>query len=165
MYSVTKTTEPLYGVAETSFCAIAQGSKEVYLGEDRFQYDPYHYLLATAEIPVIGRVREASESKPYLALRLALDPTLVGSVLIELGQSAATSDDDVKALTVGSLDAPLLEVVVRLVRLIEAPAEERLLAPSIIKELVIRLLLGPQRHKLVQMIIRAYEEQGKKSQI
>ena len=31
-----------------SFCVIAQGSKEVLLGDERYRYDPAHYLIATA---------------------------------------------------------------------------------------------------------------------
>src|ERR1700733_4889740 len=49
-------TEPLHGVTKPSFCVIAQGSKEVLLGDSRYRYDPAHYLLATVELPVVGRV-------------------------------------------------------------------------------------------------------------
>ncbi|MBI4657271.1 MAG: AraC family transcriptional regulator, partial [Verrucomicrobia bacterium] len=68
------TTESMHGVAEPSFCVIAQGSKEICLGEERYQYDPYSYLLATMELPVVARVLGASEEQPYLAFSLALDP-------------------------------------------------------------------------------------------
>jgi hypothetical protein len=51
---------PLHGVSEPSFCVIAQGSKELLLGDSRYRYDPAHYLLATVELPVVGRVIEAS---------------------------------------------------------------------------------------------------------
>ena len=62
----------------------AQGRKEVFLGSDRYQYDPTHYLLATAELPVVSQVIEASPERPYLSLRLDLDPSLVSSVIEEL---------------------------------------------------------------------------------
>jgi hypothetical protein len=60
---------------------IAQGSKEVLLGDYRYQYDPMHYLLATVELPIVGQILEASKERPYLSLRLDLDPTVVGSVI------------------------------------------------------------------------------------
>src|SRR5947209_7129197 len=78
-------TEPLHGVSKPSFCVIAQGSKEVLLGDSRYRYDPAHYLLATVELPVVSQVIEASAEQPYLSLRLELDPALVGSVLVEAG--------------------------------------------------------------------------------
>src|SRR5436309_15374797 len=78
-------TEPLHGVTRPSFCVIAQGSKEVLLGESRYRYDAAHYLLATVELPVVGQIIEASAERPYLSLRLQLDPALVGSVMVEAG--------------------------------------------------------------------------------
>src|SRR6266480_6078222 len=44
-------TEPLHSVSDPSVCVIAQGSKEVLLGDSRYQYDPLHYLLVTIELP------------------------------------------------------------------------------------------------------------------
>jgi hypothetical protein len=43
-------SECVHSVSIPAFCAIAQGSKEVLLGNDRHLYDPMHYLLATIEL-------------------------------------------------------------------------------------------------------------------
>src|SRR5438034_3833500 len=51
---------PIYGVMEPSVAVIAQGSKEVLLGDSRYRYGPSQYLLATVELPTIRRVLEAS---------------------------------------------------------------------------------------------------------
>src|SRR3954447_15877534 len=80
--------QPLHGVLEPSLCVIAQGSKEVFLGETRYLYDPAHYLLATVGVPSVGRVLEASKERPYLGLRLELPPALVTSVMVEVGHSS-----------------------------------------------------------------------------
>jgi len=39
--------KPVHSVLEPSVCVIAQGSKEVLLGDSRYRYDPSQYLLAT----------------------------------------------------------------------------------------------------------------------
>jgi hypothetical protein len=70
--------EACHSVSIPAFCVIAQGSKEVLLGSDRYQYDPMHYLLATVELPIVSQILEASKAQPYLSLRLDLDATLVG---------------------------------------------------------------------------------------
>jgi hypothetical protein len=44
-------TEALHGVSTPAFCVIVQGSKEIFLGDDRYRYDPAHYLIATAVLP------------------------------------------------------------------------------------------------------------------
>src|SRR6476469_2671752 len=77
------TEEQVYAMFKPSFCVIAQGSKEVLLGEETFRYDPGHYLISTVVLPVVSQVVEASEEKPYLGFQLSLDPTVVAEVLME----------------------------------------------------------------------------------
>ena len=66
--------KPVHSVLEPSVCVIAQGSKEVLLGQSRYHYDSSHYLLATVELPRVSQVLEASKERPYLSLRLELTP-------------------------------------------------------------------------------------------
>ncbi|MBN1983132.1 MAG: AraC family transcriptional regulator, partial [Chitinivibrionales bacterium] len=80
--------EPLHIVADPSFCVIAQGSKEITLSDERYQYDPAHYLLITTELPLTGQIRDASRELPYLSFRLKLDTALVNSVMVEAGDTA-----------------------------------------------------------------------------
>ena len=56
-----------HGVSFPSFCVIAQGSKEVLLGDSRYRYNPAHYLISTAALPIASRITEASPERPYLA--------------------------------------------------------------------------------------------------
>src|SRR4051794_32697707 len=62
----SRPTERLHGFYEPSFCVIAQGSKELVLGGDRFRYDPAHYMISTVELPMTGQVIEASPERPFL---------------------------------------------------------------------------------------------------
>jgi AraC-like DNA-binding protein len=141
-------TEPVYAVSKPAFCVIAQGSKEILLGKHRYRYDPAHYLITTAALSVAGQITEASKERPYLSLRLELDPTLVGSVMVEAGHPAPRSHSAVRAIDVSPLDADLLDTVVRLVRLLDSPTDARFLAPLIKREIVYRLLMGEQGGRL-----------------
>jgi hypothetical protein len=89
----SKPTERLHGFDEPAFCVIAQGSKELTLGDERFRYDPAHYLIMTVDLPMIGQVIEASPERPWLRVRLVLDPSVVTSVMVESGvvQARATA--------------------------------------------------------------------------
>jgi AraC-like DNA-binding protein len=140
--------ESLHAVVDPAFCVIAQGSKEIFLGNERYQYDPAHYLLIAAELPLVGHVLDASRERPYLSLRLDLDSTLVGSVMVEAGHPFPQNHADVRAIDVSALDAGLLDAVVRLVRLLETPTEAPFLAPLIMREIVYRLLMGEQGVRL-----------------
>jgi AraC-like DNA-binding protein len=146
-------TEKVHSVLEPSLCVIAQGSKEVFLGDNRYQYDPFNYLLATIELPRVSQVLEASKARPYLSLRLEFDPILVGSVMLEAGHVIHKRTSVVEATTVSPLDVDLLDAVVRLVRLLETPAEPRILMPLIKREIVYRLLSSEQGDRLSHLTI------------
>ncbi len=144
-------TELGHGVSYPSFCMSAQGSKEILLGDNRYRYNPAQYLIATTALPIASRITEASLEHPYLGLVLRLNPTLVGSVLVEAGQLAPRSPSAVTAIDVSPLDAGLLDAVVRLIRLLESPTEARFLAPLVAREIVYRLLIGAQGGRLGQI--------------
>lgn len=144
----SSTRDLLPGLSDPAFNVIAQGRKEIYLGRDRFCYDPYHYCLATLELPVVGRIVEASPDRPYLSFRLCLDPILVGEVIMESGYSSSTYHVNARALDVCPLDIDLLDAVVRLVRLLETPNEAVFLAPLVIREIIYRLLNSNQGDRL-----------------
>jgi AraC-like DNA-binding protein len=153
-YRVSCCGEPIHGVIEPSLCVIAQGSKELLLGEERFRYDAANYLISTIGLPAVGRIAEASPERPYLSLRLALDPSVVTSVMMEseaVQPRGVNGGAGVKAVNVSALDADLLDATLRLVRLTDRPTEYRALAPLVIREIVYRLLTGAQGGRLRHM--------------
>jgi AraC-like DNA-binding protein len=147
--------EKIHSVLEPSLCVIAQGSKVVFVGDSRYQYDPFNYFLATIELPRVSQVLDASKEQPYLSFRLVLDPNLVGSVMLEAGHVMLSGNADVRAIDVSSLDAELLDAVVRLVRLVGSPAEARILMPLIKREIIYRLLTGDQGGRLCHLTVSA----------
>lgn len=149
LYRASAPTEPVYGVSESSLCVIAQGSKHVLLGEDRFRYDPAQYLISTVGLPTISQIDGASPQRPYLGLRLVLDPSVVTSVMVEAGVVEPRGDGGgVKAIDVSPLDANLLDAILRLVRLSDTPGEHRVLGPLVVREIVYRLLTGAQGSRM-----------------
>ncbi|HEY0733687.1 MAG TPA: AraC family transcriptional regulator [Herpetosiphonaceae bacterium] len=146
-------TELGHGVSVPAFCVIAQGSKEILLGEKRYRYDPAQYLIATAELPIASRITDASPERPFLSLVLTLDPTLVSSVLVEAGHLVPQRPSAVTAIDVSPLDAALLDAVVRLVRLVDSPTDASILAPLVQREIVYRLLMGAQGGRLRQLAV------------
>jgi len=127
---------------------IAQGSKEVLLGDSRYVYDPAHYLLATVELPSVTQVLEASKERPYLSFRLELSPALVSAVMVETGYASAPGRADMRAVDVSPLDVDLMDAVVRLVRLLDSRTNAQVLMPLIIREIIYRLLIGDQGGRL-----------------
>jgi AraC-like DNA-binding protein len=165
------THRPAHGVLDPSFCVIAQGSKDILLGNATFHYDPAHYLISTLGVPATGEVIEASARQPYLGFRLVLDPAIVTSAMVEWGVPQPRGDGAVPSMAVSPLDADLLDATVRLVRLTERPNEYRSLGPMVVREIVYRLLhgeqagrlrhlarFGGQAHRLVRAVERLRQE-------
>jgi AraC-like DNA-binding protein len=151
LYRSSSPSAPGYGLDEPSLCVIAQGSKEVLLGQERFRYDASRYLLVASGLPIVSRIVEASNERPYLALRLVLDPSVVTPVLMEAGLAASRESETVKAVAVSRLDGNLVEAVLRLVRLLEAPKDYEVLAPLAVREIIYRLARGDQAARLRQI--------------
>jgi AraC-like DNA-binding protein len=148
----SKPTESLNTVYQPAFCFVAQGSKEAQLGEEFFTYDPEHYMIYTVDLPLIFRIKEASAARPYLGFALRLDPEVVASVLLESGLKLKKGEAAARAMDVDPIDAELLDSVVRLVRLVENPSQQKILAPLIIREIVYRLLAGGQGARLAHLL-------------
>jgi hypothetical protein len=138
----------VHSVVKPSFCVIAQGSKEILLGDSRYVYDIEHYLIATLELPRLSQVLEASRERPYLSFRLELDPALVSAMMLEAGQAATSARVDEKAVAVSELDGNLLDAVVRMVRLLDEPHQAPVFMPLITREIILRLLMGTQGARL-----------------
>jgi AraC-like DNA-binding protein len=153
LYRHSLPLEQVYTVVEPSVCVVAQGSKEFLLGESRYRYDPFHYLLVTVDLPYVGQVLSASKERPFLCLRLELAPTLVGEIMVEAGHAWPRDSAEVRAIAVSPLDIHLLDAVVRLTRLLDAPAEARVLLPLYTREIIYRLLMGEQGGRLRHLAI------------
>jgi AraC-like DNA-binding protein len=145
-------TEPVRSVYEPSFCFVVQGTKQALLGGEVFRYDPSHYLIFTVDLPVAFQVEQASKDQPYLGFRLRLDPKIVASVVMESDIQIKKGEASTKAMNVSSVDPDLLDGVVRLIRLLETPAERKVLAPLIVSEIIYRLLTGGQGARLSHIL-------------
>ncbi len=151
----SRPTEPIHSLYQPAFCVVAQGCKQALLGEEVFRYDPGHYLIYTVDLPLTFQVEEASPERPYLGFRLNLDSSLVASVMMESGLEPKKGNASLKAMDVSPLEANLLDAVVRLVRLLDAPPELKVLAPLISKEIIFRLLAGGQGARLSHLVAAA----------
>jgi len=148
----SRPSQSLNTVYQPAFCLIAQGRKRALLGEEVFRYDPGHYLLFTVDLPLIFQIEKATPDEPYLGLRLDLDASLVASVLVEADIKIKKGDASTKAMDVHSIDANLLDAIVRLVRLADEPESSKVLAPLIVKEIIYRLLAGGQGARLGHLL-------------
>lgn len=144
-------TSPKHGIYSPSICVVAQGAKEVIFGDETLRYDPSNYLLISLDVPVVSHVVEASPDKPYLGLKLDLDPATIASVMVETGLLPGRNDGGVKSMAVTRLPDSLLDAFVRYLRLLDTPDDYRVVSPMVVREIIYRVLKSDQGPRLRQM--------------
>ncbi|MGF9696049.1 AraC family transcriptional regulator N-terminal domain-containing protein [Paenibacillus sp. MABNR03] len=149
----TRTSEPAYRVYKPSFCVIVQGLKEVLLAQERFEYGPSNYLIASMNLPVIGQIIKASSDAPYLSLKLEFTPNQILEVLNECNIQVTSKENARRALFVGEMESTIQDALLRLLRLLDTPGEIPFLAPLYTKEILFRLLQGPYGGELAQIAV------------
>jgi AraC-like DNA-binding protein len=146
-------TGPNYGVYKPSLCIIVQGMKEVLLSQERFQYGPADYLVASVNLPITGQVTEASSEVPYLSLKFEFTPSEILEVLREFKMGADKKENAKRGLYVSKIEPSLLDAVTRLARLLDNTKDIPVLAPLIRKEIIYRVLQGEHGGLLKQIAI------------
>ena len=101
----------------------------------------------------MSSVVQATPHAPYLCVTLRVDARELAALLVETGRPAPRDDHDGRALFVSALAPALLDGLLRLVRLLDAPQDIPVLAPLIRRELHYRLLQGEQQGRLAEMAI------------
>lgn len=146
-------TECSPSVYEPRLCVVAQGRKVVTLSDRTYHYDPLNYLVVSVTLPMIGQVVEATPDKPYLCLRLDIDPAQIASLIVDAGQSPAIdhghggSGVDL-GLYAARVNTTLMDAVLRLMRLLDTPQDLPVLAPMALREIFYRVLMGDLGHRL-----------------
>ncbi len=136
-------TIPHHVLYKPALCVVAQGAKQVLLGEDTLRYEEMQALVVNVEIPLIGHVACASDETPYLGLILELDSRLMREVLDRVEKPPQPSAGQAPAAFVNDVRGPLADSMLRLVNLLDTPAAIPVLAPSVLREIYFWLLTGP----------------------
>lgn len=133
-------------VYEPSLCLIAQGGKTVWLGDKEITYGPLSCLVSSVHLPVLGQVTQASPDKPYLGVKLSVDPQEVTDLIIELGDELNEAEEECPDIACGlcrtQAEKGMVEAVTRLVSLLDSPMDARILAPLARREILYRALIG-----------------------
>jgi AraC-like DNA-binding protein len=126
-------TEVSHHVSEPSLGLVVQGAKQTTVGDRVFEYGAGDFVITSVDLPIASRITRA-----------------IASLLLE-----APGLDDLVATPCGmgvhAAPAELLEAAVRLLRLLDAPRDAPVLRPLIEREILWRLLCGPQGARVRQV--------------
>lgn len=138
----------LDAVYEPMLNFVLQGGKRLTIGTQVLDYDPEHYFLISVDVPASGQLRGEAGGLPYAALALTLDvPTIT-----DLAASFPVSNDaGAAAFSVSPVTPEMTDAWLRMARLMALPHEAKVLAPLIEREILFRVLQGPQGWMLRQI--------------
>ena len=129
-------------VITPSIGIIVRGRKRVYIGEEIMEYTAGDSLSSLIALPATGTVVGATEEDPYIGIRIDVNLHEIAAVISEAGLKfdQTTGEARVGAF-VGKASREILEIFLKMVRLIAKP-EEVFLAKLLKKELIFRFLTG-----------------------
>lgn len=146
---------------EPTLIVFLQGAKRINLGSESYRCDGTTYLLTSVDLPVVSEVVEASVEKPMLGMVLELDMAMVREILGQQEFQLPPAGNGPRGMAVGRTTPELLDACTRLMMLLDRPQEMGFLAGLIQREIVYRILSGPQGHHL--RAIATHGEQGNRT--
>ena len=133
---------------EPSLTVFVQGRKRVSLGGTTYLCDESTFLLSALDVPVVSQIVAASEVAPLLSMLLKLDMAMVRGILSQEEFQQPEGSSQGRGIAVGTTTVDLLKPCARLLDLLDAPEDIPFLSNLIQREIVYRLLRGPQGERL-----------------
>src|SRR6478752_10451340 len=148
LYQNTVPTAPNPCTYVPSLLVIPQGKKRVDLGKQSYVFGESTFLLTSIELPIISRVCAASVKKPYLAFFLKLEMGMVRDVLHSEEVHIPAPSVGTRGMVLGEATIELLAPCLRMVQLLHTPQDVPFFGKLLQREIIYRLLQGPQGDRL-----------------
>jgi AraC-like DNA-binding protein len=145
------TSRAMRGVSEPILVIVVQGKKEVVLNEETYPYGVAQYLVISVDLPICGFATEASPARPYLSVTLNLDPVQLCDIIAQINLGSDRQDNAMRGLFVSDAEPSLIDCAIRLTQLLDTPQDIAFLAPTIVREIYYRLLVGEQGEAVRQI--------------
>jgi AraC-like DNA-binding protein len=141
-------TAPCSATYEPGVTVIAQGRKRVDLGRTTFIYGESRYLLTAIDLPIVSQIVEATVEAPCLAMSLKLEMPVIRELLSREEIHVAEAPSDSPAMATGEATVEFLSACCRLMDLLDTPQDIPFLSGLIQREIVYRILQGPEGVRL-----------------
>jgi AraC-like DNA-binding protein len=147
------TVAPQSSMSGTILAIIAQGRKRLALGDRVHDYGAGQYLVASVDLPVTGHVLDAEPDRPELGFGMTLESAVIAELLLRAGPGDLPPSPGIVRPGIVVSDAPeeLLDVVVRLLRLLDRPRDRKVLVPLAKREILWWLMTGDQGDAVRQL--------------
>lgn len=135
----TKPSGLEYAISRPLACLVMQGSKQVTMGTENFEFSAGDSLLITGDVPTVSQITRASATEPYFSLVLDLDLKVIAELAVEMKLGPVTQGSPVR---VEPTDGEVADSALRLMRLLERPTALPVLQTQLVREMHYWLLVG-----------------------
>ena len=142
MMCVKQPGEPMHSIYKPLVCLVLQGAKQMTVGSETRVFRAGQSVVVGLDVPVTGRIIEATPEEPYVATAIELDMALVRELATELRVTELPDDERPQTLFVLDTGQAALDCAMRLMRLLDTLDAVAALRPAIMKELHYWLLAG-----------------------
>ena len=144
-------TDGFCTVSSAGVCLVAQGCKQVTLGDQVYSYDRSKMVLYSMTVPIQARIVQAQPTEPFLSLALDIQPQKIAELALQVFPHGIPRTPDVRAIHLSHSDDAIIEAALRLFETLKHPRQVELLAPRIIEEIWLRIMLSPLGPSLAQI--------------
>ncbi len=139
---------------EPSIYIVASGRKRGFVGDREFIYDANNYLVLSVPLPFECET-QAWRGEPMLGLSVRVDMAIISELACKMELRRVPDSDDVQSSVCATpLDTAMSDAAVRLLECLQSPVEAEILGPGIVREIVYRVLCGPQGSALLTILNR-----------
>lgn len=131
-------------------CFILQGAKQVVINDQILSYGSEHYLISALDLPLSGHIFDGEDGQPYAAVSLVLDAAILAELAANMPPVREREQSGI-GIMINPLNNALRDALLRLMALLDTPADIPVLAPMAERELLYRLLQEPQGQLLRQI--------------
>jgi len=131
-------------------CFILQGSKRVVLNDNILSYDSEQYLISALDLPLSGQIFDDEAGQPYVAVSLVLEPGILAELAAGMPPVRECEQKGI-GIMINPMTASLCDTLFRLLSLLDTPEDIPILGLMLERELLYRLLQGPQGRLLRQI--------------
>ena len=137
------------GVSRAALVIAAQPKRVIVAGQ-AYEYDAQNCLITSIDLPILSRVTSASPDAPPVPVA---DARSAAHRRLAAEMRLPEPDARRRGIALAELTPPLLDAALRLMRLLDTPADIAVVAPLIEKELLYRLMTSGQGTRLRHMAI------------
>lgn len=132
----------LHSVYKPLICLVLQGAKRMIVGKEERTFFAGQSVIVSADMPVVGRIVQASRSEPYLAVAVELEMAILRELTTQMASVRPQRPSEIRTLFAEDTEAAVIDCALRLMRLLDRPEATPLLRPGIMRELHYWLLSG-----------------------